>query len=465
MGSFSGKRVLIFGLKRSGVAAAKALARMGAVITVTDSKDEKALTREIAALPEGTKLFIGGHPDHLLSSTDMIVISPGVPSGIALLEKARQMNIPVIGELELGYRLFKEANPKIDFYAITGTNGKSTTTALLHHLLETAGRGALLGGNIGYPLAGLLDEAAQADCVVVEVSSFQLETIAEFRPKIASVLNIAPDHLDRYASVEEYAAAKTRIFENQKSVGEQRDALVLNAGDPSGAGISSMLASKKSGPEVFYFGREKKRGVYTDGSSIFADVPGFSGLFAEAGRLRIKGAHNLENAMAAACMALLADVAPSAVKEGLYSFPGLEHRMEEVARLDGVLYINDSKGTNPPATLRSLEGMASRVVLIAGGRDKHCDFAPMREAAKGKVKLAVLIGEARQKIKNVLDGAVETRFAENLAEAVEMSRGAAAPGDIVLFSPACASFDMFTDFEHRGRAFKEEVGKLCARTR
>lgn len=438
---------------------------MGARVSVTDSKDEKALAPEIAALPEGTKLYLGGHPEEMLAGMDVIVISPGVPSNIKPLEKARGKGIPVIGELELAYRLFKEAKPDIGFYAITGTNGKSTTTALLYHLLKTAGRETLLGGNIGYPLAGQVDDAAKSDSVVVEVSSFQLETISEFKPKIASILNIAPDHLDRYASMEEYAAAKMRIFENQQGIGERRDFLVLNAGDPSGAEISSLIAGRKNGPEIFFFGKGERHGVYTDGKDILASLPGFSGKVADAAKLRIKGAHNLENVMAAACMALLADVSADAVREGLYSFPGLEHRMEEVAQIDGVLYINDSKGTNPPATLRSLEGMTSPVVLIAGGRDKHCDFGPMREAAKGKVKLAVLIGEAKDKINNVLEGAVETRFADTLAQAIEISRDSAKPGDVVLFSPACASFDMFTDFEHRGRVFKEEVGKLCARTR
>ncbi|MDA8168089.1 MAG: UDP-N-acetylmuramoyl-L-alanine--D-glutamate ligase [Nitrospiraceae bacterium] len=456
----NGMKITVFGLKRSGRGAVLALHALGADVSVTDSKKEAALADELEGLPSGIKLYLGGHPEEAYKDAGLVVISPGVPSGIAPLRRARELGIKVAGELEVGFVLSKSANPDLEFYAITGTNGKSTTTVLLHRMLESAGKKTVLAGNIGHALTGLLDEARRSDSVVVEVSSFQLETIHEFRPRISAILNIAPDHMDRYHELSDYAAAKMRIFENQTGL----DYIVLNAGDPGCAQVSERLSGEKGKkrPRVLFFGKGKKHeGVYEKDGVVYMNLPARSGELLRADEIRIKGVHNLENAMAAACMALLAGVGPETIRAVLMEFPGLEHRIEITRELDGVTYINDSKGTNPPAALRSIESFGgSPLILIAGGRDKNGDFESMRDAVKKHVKLLVLMGEAAEKMSKALSGATEIKFADSLAGALRISKQAASPGDIVLLSPACASFDMFKDFEDRGRKFKEEVAAL-----
>ena len=464
-----GKKVLIFGLKRSGRAAALTLRGLGADVCVTDMKTAAGLAEEIKGLPEDIGLYLGGHPEEAIDGVDTIVVSPGVPMGIPLLRKAAGLGIEIIGELELGYRLFKYENPELEFYAVTGTNGKSTTSTLLHFMLREAGRQSVLAGNIGRALTGFnqknqrQENARSIDSIVVEVSNFQLEAVSEFKPRIASILNLAPDHLDRYPDINAYYRAKMRIYERQ----DGGDYLVLNAGDPVCRRIAGNLKNADSAPKIIYFGKTSEagvseRGVFERAGSVLINLPGMNDMeLIKASDIKIKGAHNLENAMAAACMALLAGVPVGSVQKSLVKFSGLPHRMEFVRELDGVSYINDSKGTNPPAVLRSLESFGENpIILIAGGRDKNGDFGSLREAVKKHVKLVVLIGEASGKIEVALSGAAPMVRARDMGEAVRLSKGAARPADVVLLSPACASFDMFTDFEDRGRRFAGEVQRL-----
>ena len=468
--AFRGRKILIAGLKRSGRAAALALHNLGARVSVTDMKTADELPG-LKDIPEGIFLFLGGHPEEALDGVDLVVVSPGVPMGSGLLRAAARRGIEIIGELELGFRLLKYENPLVDFLAVTGTNGKSTTSTLLHFMLRKAGKNAILAGNIGEALTGFAAAGARPDLAVVEVSSFQLEAVSGFKPRVASILNLAPDHLDRYAGLEAYYAAKTRICECQG----KGDFLVINAGDPAclemAAHIENIKGAQK--PGIIYFAsrgvkiKSPGRGLYERGGSVFIDLPEIEmdreKELIKASEIRIKGAHNLENAMAAAGMALLSGAPADAVRAALAEFPGLAHRMEFVREIDGVLYVNDSKGTNPPAVLRSIQSFGQQerpIVLIAGGRDKNGDFESLHGAVEGNVKLVVLIGEAADKIEAALKGSAEIRRAADMGEAVRISRQAARPGDVVLLSPACASFDMFEDFEDRGRKFSEEVRKL-----
>jgi len=459
MGGLKEIKALIFGMKRSGKAAANVLLELGAKVAITDKRPAGELEEELKDfLLSSIRLYLGGHPEEALKDRDLVVLSPGVPSDLPILDKARSMGIPVISELELGYELIKAANPNADFYAVTGTNGKSTTTTLLGLMLAKSKIKSLVAGNIGNAISGEIERARSAKAVVLEVSSFQLETIKYFKPKAASILNIAPDHLDRYRSFREYAEAKARIFENQSS----EDFIVLNADDPPTMALyREKLEGKEDAPIACFFGKGRKlKGVYEMDGRVFINLPGLDMELIRNDEIKIQGVHNLENAMAAGLMALLAGAQPESIASVLREFPGLEHRMEHVLELDGVLYINDSKGTNPPATLRSIESFKNPIVLILGGRDKNGDFESLREAVRRNVRAIVLMGEAAEKIKKALTGTVEMHMAESLKGAVSTARGLAGRGDAVLFSPACASFDMFRDFEDRGGKFKEEVKLL-----
>lgn len=488
-----GKKVTVIGLGQSGVGAANLLSDMGAVVTVTDRKSEDELVDSIKRLVPSVQLALGGHPDDIFMSADMIVISPGVPIEIEPIAAARANGITVIGELELGYQIVtsnalrvtsKDNNSSLvtrhlspAFLAITGTNGKSTTTALLDYMLRKGGFKTLLGGNIGNALTEEIykivtsnelrvtskDNNSLLDFIVVEVSSFQLEAIDKFRPHIASLLNITPDHLDRYHSMAEYRNAKARIFEKQ----DKNDLLLLNADDPETVKVESeKLKVKSEGPRILYLSRQKEvEGVYCKDGKVYCNIPDLSFPtshfpFINADEIRIKGVHNLENAMAASAMALLADCPLEAVIESLREFEGLEHRLELVRELDGVKYINDSKGTNVGAVVKSLESFQDPLILIAGGRDKAGDFSLLRNLVTEKVKALLLIGEAGEKIKDVLSDVTDTVMAKDLEEAVTVSHDMAEKGDIVLLSPACASFDMFQDFQDRGRQFKKIVMEL-----
>ena len=490
MKKIKGKNVTVIGLARSGVGAANLLTDLGAHVTVTDTKTEDKLQGFITKLSAGVKRVLGGHPDHLFTSADMIVISPGVPLNIKPLSLARSKGIPVISELELAYQIINMRDAEFgmrnihvgretQFLAVTGTNGKSTTTALLDFMMKKGGFKTILGGNIGNALTEEIHKQSteskeqRVDWLVAEISSFQLEAIRDFRPKGAAILNVTPDHLDRYHSIEEYGDTKARVFENQT----YDDFLVLNRDDPETMKIFNAKCKMPSPasqpgrqntklPKVYFFSRkEKVEGLYSGDGKIWCKLPSLSLVprpFPLIGieEIKIKGVHNLENAMAASAMALLAGCPAEAVIDSLRRFEGLEHRLEPVRELGGVTYINDSKGTNVGAVLKSLESFSNPVVLIAGGRDKAGEFSLLRDMVKERVKALILIGEASEKIKKALGDITQTVMAQSLKDAVEASRDLAEKGDIVLLSPACASFDMFTDFEDRGRQFKRIVMEL-----
>ncbi|KAF0181934.1 MAG: UDP-N-acetylmuramoylalanine--D-glutamate ligase [Nitrospirae bacterium] len=466
----NGKRVLVVGLARSGVGAANLLVRLGAHVTANDAKSAESLAPSLNRLDSAVRVALGSHPPELFFSSDLIVLSPGVPHDTPLLESAAGRGIPVIGELELAYSLVAEAaghgRRVPGFLAITGTNGKSTTTTLLYEMVRQANYRAELCGNIGTAvsetlLAGdffapdaLLQRAV--DFFVVEVSSFQLDTIVSFRPSGAAILNITPDHLDRYHGMDAYAASKSRIFENQS----RGDVLVLNADDPYTPQMDARRKALSVSPDVYYFSTKKKvRGAYClDGRVVFS----FNGVEhdVDPAEFRIRGAHNRENAMAAALLALTAGCGMDAVTAALRTFGGLEHRLELVRELDSVQYINDSKGTNVGAVMKSLESFSVPVVLIAGGRDKDSDFRLLRDPVREKVKALVLIGEAAAKIGDAVGDLTQVYFESDLKAAVNRGHACADAGDVVLLSPACASFDMFLDYEDRGRQFKALVQGL-----
>jgi UDP-N-acetylmuramoylalanine--D-glutamate ligase len=491
MTEIKGKNVTVIGLARSGAGAANLLHLMGSRVTVTDRKNEKDLGTFITKLHPSVRRALGSHPDEVIAEADMLVVSPGVPMDIAPVMKARQRGIPVIGELELAYQAAAYYNSaryddtilqvpitkKAEFLAVTGTNGKSTTTALLEFMVRKSGFKTLLGGNIGNALTEeiakmvsdtdsrekALSAGLGVDFVVAEVSSFQLESIHEFEPLGAAVLNITPDHLDRYPTLQGYCQAKTRIFENQT----HKDFLVLNHDDPATLrAAKEKLAGLNDMPKIFFFSRrESVKGLYCKGNTILCDFAGALPVRSHApiidrNLIKIKGVHNLENAMAASAMALLAGCPVESVREALKEFPGLEHRLEFVRDIDGVKYFNDSKGTNVAAVVRSLESFRQPVILIAGGRDKAGDFSLLTQLVKERVKALILIGEAREKIKKALGDLTETIMADDLDDAVRAAHKRACSGYIVLLSPACASFDMFEDFEDRGRQFKRIVREV-----
>jgi len=493
------KNVTIVGLARSGIGAANLLSELGANVTVTDIKRESELKDSIQRLNPSVRLAVGEHPPEIFLSSDMLVVSPGVPLSIRPISDAKKKGIPVIGELELAYQVIQDtgymmqdkkdhescivhhASSSPSFLAVTGTNGKSTTTALLDFMMKKGGFGTVLGGNIGNALTEEIRRALSVkgeeirgrashalrltpiDYIVAEVSSFQLESIKDFRPKGATILNVTHDHLDRYRSLEEYSDAKARIFENQGS----DDFLVLNRDDPGTMKIANeKLEISGERPRIVYFSRtEEVEGLYSKRGMVYCNLPDLPGVSSSspimnAEEIRIKGVHNLENAMAASAMALLAGCPVAAVIDSLGEFGGLEHRLEFVRDLNGVVYFNDSKGTNVSAVMKSLESFQQPVILIAGGRDKAGDFSLLRHLVRERVKALVLIGEAGEKIRRALGDLTYTSMAKDLREAVDVSRSRAARGDIVLLSPACASFDMFLNFEDRGRQFKKIVMEM-----
>ena len=442
--NFKDKRVTVVGMARSGVAAARALDALGAQVTITDKKPPADLAAQVAALNTGRiKVEAGGHPERIFLETDLIVLSPGVPK-IALILKAREQGVPVISELELAWLLSESP-----YIGITGTNGKSTVTTLVGLMLAKAGKKALVAGNIGNALTEDVTLLRGQDWIVAELSSFQLEDIDTFRPRIAAILNLTQDHLDRYQDLVEYGEAKARVFMNQ----QKDDILVLNFDDPEVKAFAQRTAAT-----VVPFSRLQRfnpGACVHDGQLLYNNER-----VIKTNEIRIRGVHNLENALAATAMALIAGADIASVAAVLREYPGLEHRLEFVRKRNGVNYINDSKGTNVGAVVKSVEGFHQPVILIAGGLDKGSDFSPLYNLFAEKVKLLVLIGKAAEKMEEVLGSATETVRAGSLEEAVRIAAEQAQLGDVVLLSPACASFDMFKDFEDRGRKFKEAVKKL-----
>ena len=449
----AGKRVAVIGLGRSGQAAVRLLRRLGARVAVADQKPSSELAAALGGLSAGeVEIHGAGAYEPALRGAEVVVVSPGVPMALAPLQRARQAGMRIIGELELASRHLTGR-----VLAVTGTNGKSTTVTWIGELLRGAGYAPFVGGNLGTPLA----EAALAsldgkawDLVVAEVSSFQLETIETFHPWIGAVLNVTPDHLDRYPSMEAYAAAKLRMFENQGDA----DYAVLNADDPW---LSRSAVVSRGARIEFSRTRPVERGLYLDGNMMI--LSNLYGRREEVGRvdaLQVKGVHNIENAMAAAAVAALAGCPMDVISQGLRAFRGLEHVMEVVRVLRGVAYVNDSKGTNVDATIKALESVPAPAILIAGGREKGGEYPGLAEAVRRKARRVILLGEARARLREVLAGTCPITEAASLKDAVRDAANTAVAGDTVLLSPACASFDMFADYKDRGRQFKEAVHEL-----
>ena len=445
----SGKRALVVGLGMSGAAAVRFLLGRGAAVSVTDMKSKDELAPHSAGL-EGLPItwHLGSHPPEVFLDTDLIVLSPGVPTSLEPLMRAREQGVPVMAEVELASLFLQER-----LIGITGSNGKSTTTALTAHLLQQAGIDAVACGNIGSPLIGLADSSSPERVLVVELSSFQLETTEEFRPWIATILNITPDHLDRYRDMEDYKRAKLRLLANQ----DPGDRVVIDADEGHADEIAAATAA-----EPFYFSRTIRLddGVCLEGGSLVSVREGKATPLLPAAEIAIRGPHNLSNAMAAVSLALLCGAEPDAVAEGLRSFRPLEHRLEPAGEIGGVLFVNDSKATNVDAAAVALQSFDRPVIAIMGGRDKGSDFSDLRPLVERHVKQLILIGEAASKIGAALQGAAPIAVCGSMEEAVRTGLDAASAGDVVLLAPACTSFDMYENFKQRGRDFKRIVGEL-----
>jgi UDP-N-acetylmuramoylalanine--D-glutamate ligase len=448
----SDKRVLVVGLARTGLVTALFSAGYGARVTATDQRPEAALAETGEQLrAAGVKLELGGHVSGSFLDQDLIVVSPGVPANLPELQAARKKNIPVWSEIELAWRFLRGK-----LVAITGSNGKTTTTALVAHILKTSNIPTLIGGNIGTPLLALVEASTDPTVTVAEISSFQLETIEAFRPEIGVLLNLTPDHLDRHGTFEEYARAKIRMFENQL----ERDIAVLNADDPE---ITKRMPAK---PHIFWFSRQKRvaNGAFLRDNEIIFRNEGSEAVLARRDQIPLRGEHNVENVLAACAAAYLAGATPAAIASGVKSFRGVEHRLEFVAEISGVQFYNDSKATNVDAAVKAVQAFPGPLLVILGGKDKGSPYTPLCDLLRERARMALLIGEASEKIAADLQGAVEINQAGNLERAVEIATEHAQPGDTVLLAPACSSFDQFENYEQRGRVFKELVTRRAGQS-
>ncbi|HXN94582.1 MAG TPA: UDP-N-acetylmuramoyl-L-alanine--D-glutamate ligase [Candidatus Acidoferrales bacterium] len=443
-----GKRVLVVGLARTGVATALFCAARGANVTATDARTENEIGEAIAPLrTAGVSLELDGHRENTFLEQDLIVPSPGVPADAPLLQAARAKGVAIWSEVELAGR-FLEGR----LIGITGSNGKTTTTSLIEHILKGAGFSTILAGNIGTPLISRVEQTTDDTIAMAELSSFQLELIETFRPNISVFLNLTPDHLDRHHTLEEYGRAKARIFENQT----EADSAVLNADDPA----TTSLAPTK--PQVFWFSRRQRvvQGAFVRENEIIFRNGGEEEVVLSLQEIPLPGAHNVENVLAAVAATRLAGAEPMAIAKGVRSFAGVEHRLEFVAEVGGVRYYNDSKATNVDATLKALDAFPGRILIVLGGKDKGSDYTVLQRPLREKAILALLIGAAAEKIEKQITGSVAIERAGTIERAVEIASHAARPGDVVLLAPACASFDQFQNYEHRGRVFKELVHQL-----
>jgi UDP-N-acetylmuramoylalanine--D-glutamate ligase len=443
-----GKKVLVVGLARTGIATALFCAERGARVTATEARPEAEIAETAAKLRAvGVTLELGGHRAETFVEQDLIVPSPGVSPLLPTLAAARAIGVPVWSEIELAWRFLRGR-----LICITGSNGKTTTTSLIGHILETAMLPVQIAGNIGTPLISRVDVSSDSSFTVMEASSFQLESISAFRPDVAVLLNVTPDHLDRHGSVEAYGRAKARMFENQT----EEDAAVINADDA----MAPQYAPAE--PRVLWFSRHKRvaSGCYLRGEEIVFRSDGTECVLLERKIIGLRGSHNIENVLAAAAAARLAGVEPSAIAEGVRTFAGVEHRIEYVATISGVEYFNDSKATNVDATLKALDAFPGNVLVILGGKDKGSDYRILRPALRSHARMALLIGSAADKIEADLAGVIPVERAGTMARAVAAASRRAQPGDTVLLAPACASFDQFDNYEHRGRVFKQLVREL-----
>lgn len=443
------KKVLVVGLGRSGVASAFFLQEHGARVIVSDSKSEAQLQTEVPALLDrGISIETGQHGERTFRDQDLIVVSPGVPSDQPQLQHARTLGIPVIGEVELAFRFLQGK-----VLAITGSNGKTTTTTLVGEILSKSGKKTLVGGNIGTPVISLAGQSTADGLVVLEISSFQLESIQQFRPWIAAILNITPDHLDRHHTFQAYVDAKVRIFENQQA----GDFAVLNADDPT----CVALKDKAKGPLLWFSRRQRvENGAFLIGDQIIFRQNGQEQPVLGRSDIQLKGEHNVENVLAAVAMTMVAGCSAQQVRQAVKEFRAVEHRLELVSTINGIAFYNDSKATNVDATVKALESFPGNIHIILGGKDKGSDYSVLNPLLRERAKRIYLIGAASDKIASQIQSAAAVVRSGTLERAVRQAFDAAKPGDVVLLAPACASFDQFENYEHRGRVFKELVQSL-----
>lgn len=448
----SGKKVLVIGAARSGIACARFLIARGATVALNDAQPiEKWSADALALKTEGLGCIAGELPGWLLDQLDLVVLSPGVPSKAIPLRYADRAGAEVIGEVELAARYLKGR-----IVAITGSNGKTTTTSLIGQLLTDAGLPTLVGGNIGTPLISLVEQSRADGWIVVELSSFQLETIKEFHPTVAMALNVTPNHMDRYESFNDYAAAKHRIFMNQ----EPGDVAILNADDEV---VSSWAKGLRAHVTMFSTRRELDEGLFLRGRELISRSAGSERVLLNREDMNLRGLHNVENVLGALAAGLACGAAPESMRETVRRFKSVEHRLESVAEIEGVKFYNDSKATSVDATLKALEAFADeagKIVLILGGRGKKAPYAPLASLLGERARKLILIGEDAATIESELGNMAPHERAQSMSEAVQLAFAAAIPGDIVLLAPACASFDMFESYEHRGKVFKAEVASL-----
>ncbi|MCX7919101.1 MAG: UDP-N-acetylmuramoyl-L-alanine--D-glutamate ligase [bacterium] len=448
--SVTNKNITVLGMARSGVAAANLLAKHGAKVKISDIKPRESLEKFIQQLvsPE-IEISTSANQVEDIKSAELVILSPGIPTDIPAVQEAKNRNIPVLSEIELAYQ-FSQAN----WIAITGSNGKTTTTTLTGELLKSAWSAPVeVAGNIGFALCNVAEQVPKEGLIVSEISSFQLETITTFKPYIGALLNLTPNHLDRYPDFESYARAKIRIFEYQSG----NDFAVLNADDIETQKYVSAVKAKK-----IFFSRltNLKEGVFVNQHNVWVKFGNWDEAVIPLKELNIPGEHNVENALAAVAIAVCCGIAPSKLVEPLKAFKGVEHRLEFVRELNGVKYYNDSKATTVVAVITALKSLSGPIILIAGGKDKGSDYTPLRPLLQKKVKQLILIGQARQKMRTALESSCPILEADSMQEAVKLAYEKAVNGDTVLLSPACASYDMFTDFEERGRIFKQIVMEL-----
>ena len=448
MFDLNGKKILAIGLARTGVATSLFCAKHGAIVTAVDTRAESELTDAAAKLrAAGVSLQLGGYFEKTLEGQDLVIPSPGVPADSEILKATRAHKLPIWSEIELADRFL---NGRL--IGITGSNGKTTTTSLIEHILKNSGFSTLLAGNIGTPLIAVVEQTTDQTVTVAELSSFQLEWIETFRPNVSVFLNLTPDHLDRHGSMEAYGAAKARIFEKQTA----SDFAILNADDSASTPYAPTI------PKVLWFSRKQRvaQGAFLSGDQIVFRHHGEEEVILKESEIPLPGAHNLENVLAAVVATRIAGARPQEIAQAVRSFAGVEHRLELVAERNGVRYYNDSKATNVDAALKALDAFPGRILIILGGKDKDSDYSVLQQPLREKAVLALLIGAAADKIEKQIEGGVPIERAGSIERAVEIASRTAQPGDIVLLAPACASFDQFQNYEHRGRVFKQLVHTL-----
>ncbi len=446
-----GKKVTVLGLGRSGMAAAELLLKKGADVFLTEKQSTPEISEKAETIRKmGADVEIGQHSNEKALAGDVIVKSPGIPMESEIISMAFRKRIEVIDELELASRFMKGR-----IIAVTGSNGKSTTASIIQHILVSAGKKSVLCGNIGYPAAKAVMESPDSDYFVTEVSSYQLEALLSFKPFIAVLTNITPDHLERHGTVENYATAKSRIFMNQTD----DEHAVFNGSDRR-----CVFAAEKSGAKKYRFGwtEPETQGAFMDGDKMILKLEGYKRLFMSSSETVLRGDHNTENIMAAVVASSLCGMNDKIIKKGICSFEGLEHRLEFVTDISGILFYNDSKATNEDSSVKSLKSFPEErnIVLVLGGRDKGSSYESLLNEVRKKVKRLVLIGENREKLENIFSGTTELISCGSMEEAVVRGSVGLKRGDIFLLAPACASFDMFRDFEERGKLFKEAVKRL-----